>query len=177
MKAETIAQRSIAYGIPGIRVDGNDVLAMYVASAEAVERARAGKGPSLIEGLTYRVTPHTTADDPKKYRSEEEVKEWVNRDCLLRFSKYLVKKGVYSEADLKKVDEEVDAKIKEAVKRFEELAKSEELLDPMAMFDYTYADIPPFLQEQRDELSGLLKKESGSGSAGKKQAETARRHG
>lgn len=177
MKAETIAQRAIAYGMPGIRVDGNDVLAVYVASTEAVERARSGKGPSLIEGLTYRVTPHTTADDPRKYRSEDEVKQWVNRDCLLRLSKYLVKKGVYSEADLKKVHEEIDAKIKEAVKRFEELSKSEDLMDPLAMFDYTYADIPPFLQAQRDELSGLLKKDKSSVSEGKKKAETARRHG
>lgn len=176
MKAETVAQRSIAYGIPGIRVDGNDVLSVYVATVEAVERARAGKGPSLIEGLTYRVTPHTTADDPKKYRSDDEVKQWAGKDCLSRFSKYLVKKGIYSEADLQKVEEEIDAKIKEAVKRFEELAKSEELMDPMAMFDYTYADTPPFLQEQRDELAGLLRKESAD-SEGKKKAETARRHG
>ncbi|HEY9870294.1 MAG TPA: pyruvate dehydrogenase (acetyl-transferring) E1 component subunit alpha [Candidatus Obscuribacterales bacterium] len=178
MKAETVAQRAISYGIPGVRVDGNDVLAVYVAASEAVARARKGQGPSLIEGLTYRVTPHTTADDPKKYRSEEEVEQWLKRDCLIRFRKYLVKKGVCSESDIKKVDEEIDAKVKEGVQRFEELAKSEELLDPLASFDYMYAQTPEFLQRQKEELADWLNKEKkSSGSAGKAQAETARRGG
>lgn len=89
MKNETIAQRAIAYGMPGIRVDGNDVLAVYVATQEAVERARRGEGPTLIEGLTYRFTPHTTADDPKRYRSDEECQLWTKREPLSRFHKYL----------------------------------------------------------------------------------------
>jgi pyruvate dehydrogenase E1 component alpha subunit len=178
MKAETVAQRSISYGIPGVRVDGNDVLAVYVAASEAVARARKGQGPSLIEGLTYRVTPHTTADDPKKYRSEEEVEQWLKRDCLIRFRKYLVKKGVYSESDIKKVDEEIDSKVKDGVQRFEELARSEELLDPLPSFDYMYAQTPEFLQRQKQELAEWLNKEKkSSGSAGKAQAETARRGG
>src|SRR5579885_1131472 len=85
MNCETVAQRAIAYGIPGIRVDGNDVLAVYAATKEAVARARAGEGPTLIEGLTYRVTPHTTADDPKRYRSDAECDEWMKKEPLIRF--------------------------------------------------------------------------------------------
>ncbi len=74
--AESIAQKAVAHGLPGIQVDGNDVLAVYRAVKEALDRARAGEGPSLIEALTYRLGPHTTADDPKKYRSPEEEKLW-----------------------------------------------------------------------------------------------------
>jgi pyruvate dehydrogenase E1 component alpha subunit len=180
MKAETIAQRAIAYGMPGIRVDGNDVLAVYVAAKEAVDRARRGEGPTLIEGLTYRLTPHTTADDPKRYRSEEESQPWVKRDSFIRFKKYLEKKGVMNEAAFKAMDEEIESQIKESVKKFEEMAKSEELLDPLAMFDYLYADTPAFLQEQRDELArhlGLDKKSRGNDTQNKQQAKTGRRGG
>lgn len=161
MKNETVAQRAVAYGMPGIRVDGNDVLAVYAATKEAVERARKGEGPTLIEALTYRTTPHTTADDPKKYRSEEEGKLWLQKEPLLRFSKYLEAKGVLSEKERNEMEAEVDATVKEAVQKAEALAKSEELADPLRMFDYLYADIPPFLEEQRDELKehlGLGKK-------------------
>lgn len=179
MKAETIAQRAIAYGMPGIRVDGNDVLAVYVAASEAVARAKKGEGPTLIEGLTYRLTPHTTADDPKRYRSEQESQQWVKRDCILRFSKYLEKKGILSEAALKKMEEEIDVEIKDAVKRFEELAQSPELNDPLSMFDHLYGDLPPFLQEQRDELAQRLSKDSkkATGKQNKEQAHTAQRGG
>jgi pyruvate dehydrogenase E1 component alpha subunit len=156
MKAETIAQRAIAYGMPGVRVDGNDILSVYVAAKEAADRARAGEGPTLLEGLTYRVTPHTTADDPKRYRKDEESAPWAKRDCVLRFTNYLLKRGVMSEAEIKAMEEEVDTTIKNAVKRFEELAASPELSDPLAMFDYLYADTPHFLQEQRDELARWL---------------------
>lgn len=158
MKNETIAQRAIAYGMPGIRVDGNDVLAVYVATQEAVERARRGEGPTLIEGLTYRFTPHTTADDPKRYRSEEECQTWHKREPLARFQKYLQAKGVLSEKELAAMEEEVDHVIKASVARVEELAKGEELSNPLAMFDYLYNDIPPYLNEQREELKSHLDK-------------------
>ena len=179
MHCETIAQRAIAYGMPGIKVDGNDVLAVYVAAKEAVERARRGEGPTLIEGLTYRITPHTTADDPKRYRNEEVSKEWAKRDSLIRFAKYLEKKGIMNEAAHKALEEELELEIKEAVKKFEELSMSEELSDPLSMFDYLYADLPPFLQEQRDELREHLKKagQSSNKKQTKEQAETVRRGG
>ncbi len=159
MRNATLAQRAIAYGMPGIRVDGNDVLAVYVAAKEAVERARAGEGPTLIEGLTYRFTPHTTADDPKRYRSEEECNLWTKREPLNRFKKYLLNKGVYTEAQLTDLEEELDAEIKAAIARTEAAAVSEELSNPLAMFDYLYADMPPYLNEQREELKSHLDKQ------------------
>jgi pyruvate dehydrogenase E1 component alpha subunit len=157
-KAETIAQKAIGYGMPGIRVDGNDVLAVYVATKEAVERARRGEGPTLIEALTYRFTPHTTADDPKRYRSEEDTKVWREREPLARFALYLEGKGALSASERALMEEEVDAEIKTAVKRMEELAKSEELMDPLRMFDYMYQEMPSNLIEQRDELEKHLQK-------------------
>ncbi len=158
MKNETIAQRAIAYGMQGIRVDGNDVLAVYTATQEAIERARKGEGPTLVECLTYRFTPHTTADDPKRYRSDDESKKWHQREPLLRFAKYLAAKGIMNEEQRIQIDAELDAEIKAAVAKAEELAKSEELSDPLHMFDYLYADMPPFLQEQRQELADHISK-------------------
>lgn len=163
MKNETIAQRAIAYGMPGIRVDGNDVLAVYVATQEAVERARRGEGPTLIEGLTYRFTPHTTADDPKRYRSEEECQLWTKREPLSRFHKYLKTKGVMNDKDFAAMEEEVDAVIKASIVRIEELAKGEELSNPLSMFDYLYADMPPYLNEQREELKHYLDRSGKTG--------------
>jgi pyruvate dehydrogenase E1 component alpha subunit len=158
MRCETIAQRAIAYGMPGIKVDGNDVLSVYTAVNEAVERARKGQGPSLIECLTYRYTPHTTADDPKRYRPEEEGQLWAKREPLSRFAKYLNTKKIMSEADRLKLEEQVDSEIKAAVQRAEALAKSDEYSNPLIMFDYLYEEIPAFLQEQRDECANTLKK-------------------
>ncbi len=179
MKCETIAQRAVSYGMPGVKVDGNDVLAMYAATAAAVERARAGGGPTLIEGLTYRMTPHTTSDDPKRYRSEEEMKQWANKDSLIRFARYLEDKGVLDGDARKKLHEEIDEEIKAAVKRFEEQAQSEELLNPLRMFDYLYADTPPDLDEQREELKRFLAKKGKlpASEAGKEQAHTGRERG
>lgn len=162
MRNETIAQRAIAYGMPGIKVDGNDVLAMYVATKEAVERARRGEGPTLIEGLTYRITPHTTADDPKRYRSEDEANQWCNREPINRFKKYLLDKGVYTEKQLQALEEELDATIKAAVVKAEELSQSPDLMDPLSMFDSLYADMPPYLAEQREELKQHLESKKSS---------------
>lgn len=158
MRNETIAQRAIAYGMPGIQVDGNDVLAVYEATREAVERARKGQGPTLIECMTYRYTPHTTADDPKRYRSEEESQKWAKREPLDRFKKYLIAKGVMAEKDFAALEEEIDAMIKAAIANVEVMIKDEEFNSPLKMFDYMYAEMPPFLQEQRDELAAHLEK-------------------
>ena len=90
-RARTIAQKAIAYGFDGVQVDGNDVLAVYVATRDAVQKARAGGGPTLIECVTYRLGVHTTADDPTKYRSDEEVKVWERRDpltALMRLARF-----------------------------------------------------------------------------------------
>lgn len=164
MKSETIAQRAIAYGMPGIRVDGNDVLAVYVAAKQAVDRARNGGGPSLIEGVTYRLTPHTTADDPKRYRTSEEEAIWAKRDPLIRFRKYVQDKNVMTKNDLDETDAKVDAEIKNAIKKFEELTGSAELSNPLRMFDYLYVQMPEFLVEQKAELASYLAS-SGKGAA------------
>src|SRR5215468_36578 len=113
--SRTIAQKALAYGIPGIQVDGNDVLAVYAAAREAVERARAGDGPTLIEAVTYRLGVHTTADDPTKYRTAEEVAMWERKDPLTRFRGYLEKRNLLEEGLEQKVDDE----IAEAIRRFE----------------------------------------------------------
>jgi len=146
--SRTIAQKALAYGLPGIQVDGNDVLAVYAASREAVERARAGDGPTLIECVTYRLSMHTTADDPSKYRSEEEVREWERKDPLTRFAAYLGKKNLLQDG----LEAEVDAEIAEAVARFEATGPA----DPLAMFDHVYAETPPHLRAQRAELAARL---------------------
>ncbi|MBY0546243.1 MAG: pyruvate dehydrogenase (acetyl-transferring) E1 component subunit alpha [Candidatus Obscuribacterales bacterium] len=156
MHSETIVQKAVAYGMPGIKVDGNDVLAVYAASKEAVERARNGGGPTLIECLTYRYTPHTTADDPSRYRSDEETQRWIAKEPLIRFEKYLKAKGVLTDAEVKVIDSEIETRINEAITNAEEATKRPPLSDPLVMFDHLYKDLPPHLQEQRDELAKAL---------------------
>ena len=169
MACETVAQRAIGYGMPGIRVDGNDVLAVFEATREAIERARNGGGPTLIEALTYRVTPHTTADDPKRYRSDEECDEWLKKEPLIRFKKYLLDKGVMTEKEFDALEENVDETVKAAVERAEELAKSESLMDPLHMFDYLYCETPAFLEEQREEVAETIERQNPK-NKGKKNA-------
>src|SRR5262247_2653038 len=143
--SRTIAQKAAAYGFPGIQVDGNDVLAVYAASREAVDRARAGDGPTLIECVTYRLGVHTTADDPTKYRSEEEVTMWEKKDPLTRFRAYLEQRGLL-ESD---IESQIDAEIADAVQRFEATPPP----DPLTMFDHAYAELTPDLEAQRAELA------------------------
>jgi pyruvate dehydrogenase E1 component alpha subunit len=148
--SRTLAQKALAYGLPGIQVDGNDVLAVQVASSEAVARARAGDGPTLIECVTYRLGVHTTADDPTKYRSAEEVAEWERKDPLTRFAAYMKKKRLLDEG----LEAEVDAEIAAAIARFEAMPPA----DPLTMFDHVYAELPPDLKAQRETLAERLRK-------------------
>jgi len=157
-RSKTLAQKALAYGLPGIQVDGNDILAMYVAAREAVERARAGEGPTLIEAVTYRMSVHTTADDPTRYRTDEEVEEWEARDPITRFQTYLKDKDLLSDDDASRLEKEIKDQIAEAVERAEK--RMEELTDPMFMFDHMYADMPPYLKEQKEELARELGFES-----------------
>jgi pyruvate dehydrogenase E1 component alpha subunit len=162
--SKTLAQKAIAYGIPGIQVDGNDILAVYVAAKEAVERARSGGGPTLIECVTYRLLMHTTADDPTRYRKEEEVSQWKPRDPLKRFRQYLTMKGVADDR-LGGLEEEISMEIQAAVDKAEE--KMKRLQDqPLRMFDHIYAETPPTLQEHRDELARELEEGAGEESHG-----------
>jgi pyruvate dehydrogenase E1 component alpha subunit len=146
--SRTIAQKALAYGLPGLQVDGNDVLAVSVACCEAVERARAGDGPTLIECVTYRLSVHTTADDPTKYRSAEEVAAWERKDPLTRFSAYLQKRTLLEDG----LEEALDAEIAAAVQRFEAAGPP----DPLTMFDHAYAERPAHLAAQRAQLEAWL---------------------
>ena len=150
-RSETIAQKALAYGIPGIQVDGNDILAAYAAAHEAVDRARSGAGPTLIECFTYRLAMHTTADDPKRYRAEAEVEQWKNRDPINRFQKYLTDKGLLSAEKIKSIEVEVLDDIQTAVDHAEEKMKS--MGDPMDMFEHAYADTAPYFQQQKEEFA------------------------
>jgi len=153
-RSETLAQKALAYGMPGIQVDGNDVLAVYAAAKEAVERARSGEGPSMIECVTYRVMMHTTADDPKRYRTEEEVEEWIKRDPISRFQKYLIGRNLLSEDKIEALEDEIKNEIQGAVELAEEHMKK--FSDPLHLFEHTFAECPPTLKEQREELSQEL---------------------
>jgi len=146
--SDTLAQKAHAYGMPGIQVDGNDILGVYHATKRAVDRARAGDGPTMIEAITYRMNVHTTADDPTKYRDEEDVEPWRERDPIDRFRTYLLEKDVLDEGDHDTIEEEVTEEIAEAVETFED--KAEELGDPEDMFDFAYSDEPPYLAQQRE---------------------------
>ena len=160
-RAKTLAQKALAYGMPGIQVDGNDLLAVYVAAQEAVERARSGGGPTLIEAVTYRLSMHTTADDPKKYRTAEEEAEWAARDPLPRFQAYLVEKGLLDEEQVAALEEEVKAEIQAGVESAE--AQMKNLGDPLDMFEHAYAELPADLREQRAELADELAAEVSHG--------------
>lgn len=150
-RSETIAQKAVAYGMPGIQADGNDVLAMYVAAGEAVERARSGGGPTLIEAVTYRMSVHTTADDPTRYRTDEEVESWREKDPLKRFQAYLSGRGLLSPEKIEKTEADVRREIQAAVDRAEAAMKS--MGDPLDMFDHAYAEMPPSLREQREQFA------------------------
>jgi pyruvate dehydrogenase E1 component alpha subunit len=162
--SKTLAQKALAYGMPGIQVDGNDILAVYAAAQEAVDRARSGGGPTLIECVTYRLMMHTTADDPKRYRSDEEVALWSKRDPLPRFQKYLMNKGLLSEAEIKSVESEVLDEIQAAVDRAEK--QMETLGNPLDMFEHAYAELPPHLKEQKARLDKELTEHEEEGKHG-----------
>lgn len=151
--SKTIAQKALAYGVEGIQVDGNDVLAVYRATKEAMDRAHRGEGATLIEALTYRRTMHTTADDPTKYRNPDEVKYWEERDPIKRFRIYLERNGYWSEELEKKTAERASAEIEKAV----EEAESENIANPEDVFMYTYSKMPPHLVEQMNEMMEYLK--------------------
>lgn len=143
--SETIAQKAAAYGMPGIQVDGNDLLACYFAIEEAMERARTGQGPTLIEAYTYRLGDHTTSDDAKKYRDPAEVEEWKPRDPMLRLKKYLTAKNLYSEEWENSLTEKFQAEIEEIAIEAEQTP-----YEPSDIFNFTYAQLPENLEEQRD---------------------------
>lgn len=135
--SKTIAQKAAAYGFEGIQVDGNDFLAVYKTTREALAKAKDGGGPTLIECDTYRIADHTTADDASRYRPAEEVEKWKARDPLLRMQLYLQKKGLWTDAYQKESEAQAKAMIDEAQKKAESVAPP----DPKDMFTYTYSSL------------------------------------
>ena len=147
--SKSLAQKALAYGFPGIQVDGNDVLAVHTAVSEAADRARSGEGPTLVELDTYRLNVHTTADDPTKYRSEEEEELWKQRDPIPRFQRYLKAKDLIDDAAIEGLEDEIEDEIAEAWEEAE--ARRRELdSDPAHMVEHVYAEMPKNVSEQRE---------------------------
>jgi pyruvate dehydrogenase E1 component alpha subunit/2-oxoisovalerate dehydrogenase E1 component alpha subunit len=146
--SQTIAVKGRGYGVPSLRVDGNDALAVYAAVSQAAARARSGGGPTFIESLTYRIGAHSTSDDPTRYRSQEEVDAWMKKDPVARLRRHLVHRGLLDDAADQALEKELNAEIIAAVSEVE-------ALPPPArdtLFDDVYAEPPWHLVEQRDEL-------------------------
>ena len=133
-KVEKLSDRACAYGIPGVTVDGNDLLAVYCATKEAVERARSGGGPTLIEAQTYRWKGHSKSDK-QRYRTKEEVKAWQERDPIARLAQKMLEASLLTENDLQQLQADVDAEIAAAI----EFAKASPEPDPATIFEGVYA--------------------------------------
>jgi 2-oxoisovalerate dehydrogenase E1 component alpha subunit len=150
------AARGIGYGIPGLRVDGNDFLAVYAATAWAAERARSNNGPTLIELYTYRAAPHSTSDDPSRYRPLDEWQYWPLGDPIKRLKDHLTNLGEWTEQQHAALEQELSRQVAAAWKEAEGYGTlSEGPWPPVsAMFEDVYKDIPPHLQKQKKELLG-----------------------
>lgn len=146
--APSFAARGAGFGIAAHLVDGNDILAVYDVMSKAVERARAGQGPSLIETLTYRIGAHTTADDPTRYRDAAEIEAWQRKDPLARFQKFLLERDLLSETENEQMLAGVEEEINQAVAE----AEGRPAMAPDSFFDYMAAELSPRLQDQRADL-------------------------
>jgi pyruvate dehydrogenase E1 component alpha subunit len=151
-RAETLAHKGIGYGMPGVLVDGNDAAMVYAAMSEAIERARAGNGPTLIEALTYRIEAHTNADDATRYREDSEVTAWLARDPIDRLQKYLQDNGILDSTLLAEMTDEAEGK----AARLREAMNADPTLDADELFSYVYAEATPALLEQRRMLAEEL---------------------
>ncbi|MEH0021663.1 MAG: pyruvate dehydrogenase (acetyl-transferring) E1 component subunit alpha [Desulfobacter sp.] len=158
-RSETIAQKALSYGIHGIQVDGNDALAVYKATKEAVDRARAGGGATLIEAVTFRMGMHTTADDPTRYRTDDTVETWEKKDPLIRFRKYMTEKGIWDDGKDADLEKRIKADIDTAVKEFEKGVEAK----PDAPFDYVFGTREAIIEEQRARFLADLEKEGNHG--------------
>jgi pyruvate dehydrogenase E1 component alpha subunit len=147
-RSETFAVKGEAYGIPGVRVDGNDLFAVIKVTRDAVARAARGEGPTLIEAMTYRISGHSTSDDPKVYRPEAGLDPWRLLDPIPRVRRYLERAVGWTEAQDKQFEPEIEAELKAAIAVAEKTAQPS--LD--SMFEDVYADVPWHLAEQREEL-------------------------
>jgi pyruvate dehydrogenase E1 component alpha subunit len=146
--SETIAQKAIAYGMPGVQCDGNDLFAVYKCTREALDRARSGGGPSFIEAFTYRLGDHTTADDARRYRDPKELEAWIAKDPMIRTRKWLEARDLWDEEAQKKAEERARVIVAEVVKTAEGI----EAPSTDDFFDHMYATLPPELEVQKRTL-------------------------
>ena len=151
-RAVALVDKAAGYGMPGVRVDGNDVLAVYEATRQAVERGRAGEGPTLIEAVTYRMAPHATADDPSLYIDVARVEAERRNECLGRYEGYLRRRGILTDELAEAARTDALAAMREGIAAAEALPAP----DPALVFDTAYADPPPQLAAERAELLRLL---------------------
>ena len=153
MNSETVAQKSVAYGIPGVRVDGNDIFAVYFQTKEALERARQGEGPTLIEAVTWRYGAHTTADDPTKYRNQsksDEIRQ--TRDPLIRLERYMKNEGIWDEGWTTQIQNQITEEVEQAIREVESYPKPK--VDDL--FDYVFETPTWTIAKQKEEYFQLL---------------------
>jgi pyruvate dehydrogenase E1 component alpha subunit len=148
--AATIAVKAHAYGMHGVRADGNDVLAVYAVISDAITRAREGEGPTFVELVTYRVAAHSTSDDPSRYRSQDEVDAWIAKDPILRMRRHLEHLGLHTEEDETRIASEATEDIARAIAEVEPQGPP----PPASLFDDVYAEAPWHLVEERDPRRG-----------------------
>ena len=156
--SQTIAQKAFAFGFDGVQVDGNDVFAVYKVTKEALDKAREGGGPTLIESVTYRLSDHTTSDDASRYRAQQEVDTWRKRDPILRLRNYMISEKIWDDEREAKLVVQCKQTIKDIVNRFESLSLP--TIDDI--FRYTYAEMPPHLVEQLESLRKQMAMPTGS---------------
>jgi len=153
----TFAVKALAYGIPGVRVDGNDVLAVYATVKEAVDRARRGEGATLVEALTYRVSAHSSSDDPTRYRDEQVTEQWKHKDPIERYRRYLYSQGLLDDAQEAALREQLDAEVRDAVAAEEPVPAP-----PLAtLVEDVFAEVPEHLREQLAEIESLPRQKLG----------------
>jgi pyruvate dehydrogenase E1 component alpha subunit/2-oxoisovalerate dehydrogenase E1 component alpha subunit len=152
-----MAQKAVAYGFGGVRCDGNDVLAVYSCVRDAVDRARRGGGPTLVEALTYRVSAHSSSDDPSRYRDEKVTERWRARDPLARFRTWLGAQRLLDAATEERMRAELDAEVRDAVGKEEHIGPP-----PLAsLIEDVFAEVPWHLREQLAEVTPLPRQKLG----------------
>ncbi|XVH33734.1 pyruvate dehydrogenase (acetyl-transferring) E1 component subunit alpha (plasmid) [Haloferacaceae archaeon DSL9] len=149
-KAETLAQKAIAAGIEGVQVDGNDILAVHEVTRDALETARDGT-PVLIEAITYRRSMHTTSDDPSVYRTVDEEQEWERTDPIVRFQTYLMERDILTADIVEEIDDRIERELAAAI---DQAKAGQRRVDPIDMFSFALAELPPFLERQLEEFRG-----------------------
>jgi 2-oxoisovalerate dehydrogenase E1 component alpha subunit len=154
--APSIAHKAIGYGMPGVRVDGNDVLACYAVMAEAAARARTGGGPTLIEAVTYRLGPHTTSDDPTRYRNQDELDRWQTLDPIPRYRAYLDSQGLWSQ----RLEDRIAARAKRLRADLRDAVFAAPDIDIDEVFTSVYAEMTPGLEAQRQQLRAEILREA-----------------